>query len=282
MKSKLLGREMVEYPYASFEGRRVTVTGGKGSIGRALVRSGLPPQGGVWTSLDLNNSAYQIYDALDCDILDYPSLVASLAGHQSDTIVHAAAHKHAPYAEDNPAAVADVNVRGTANVVRAALELGIDRLVFTSTCKAAQPETVYGASKLVGERIVLNAGFTVARLYNVIESHGNVFEIWDEAVRNGEVCKVAWAERYYIHMGEAVGFILSCLQREPGRYVPYAERIDTHRLYGAWLREHSVKNTGYENIPLRRGDRLTEPRWAVYEQGRHLLDGASRVTSPHD
>jgi UDP-N-acetylglucosamine 4,6-dehydratase len=277
--SKLLGREIVEYRYLSFEGKRVAVTGGMGALGRALIRSGLPPQGGIWTAIDLSHH----YDAIGTDILNYEALVRTLHGHHADMVVHAAANKHAPEGELHPAEVARTNIDGTENVVNACLELGIDRLVFLSTCKAAQPETVYGASKLVGERIVLNAGFTVARLYNVVESSRNVFEIWQQALEEGRACEVASAcRRRFIHLGEARSFILSCFDRDPGRYVPYAEAIGMDDLFMRWQRENADKNTGCAQVKPRRGDRIEEPRWASYETGRNFLDGSSRVTSPHD
>lgn len=276
--SNLLQRRVIDYPYSRFEGRRVAVTGGAGALGRALIRGGLPPQGGVWTSIDLPHA----YDALGADILNYESLVRTLHGHKADMIVHAAANKHAPEGEAWPFPVADVNIRGTENVVNAALELGIDRLVFTSTCKAANPETVYGASKLVGERIVLNAGFTVARLYNVVESSRNVFSIWEEAVRNGEQCQVMNAVRRFIHLGEAIPFILGCFDREPGRYIPESYEHTIEDIYHRWVRENSERNTGFVITDRRRGDRFAEPRVAAAEQAIPQVDGAYRVESPHD
>lgn len=276
--SKLLERNVVTYPYSRFDGRRVAVTGGRGAIGRALIRGGLPPQGGIWTAIDLPMA----YDAIGTDILDYESLVRTLHGHKADMIVHAAANKHAPEGEVHPYDVADVNVRGTQNVVDAALELGIDRLVFTSTCKAANPETVYGASKLVGERIVLNAGFTVARFYNVVESSRNVFSIWAQATLDDEPCLIMPCERYFIHLGEAVSFVLSCFDRESGRYVPYATLSEMIDIHNRWRRENAERNTGWEIDLPRRGDRLVEPAWGTHESPLGQNDHALKIVSRHD
>lgn len=275
--SKLLQRPIRHYQWDSFDGKRVAVTGGAGAIGRALIRGGKPLQGGNWSGVDLISI---LRDGVD--ILNYDALEARLANLSVDTVIHAAADKHAPQGELYPADVADLNVRGTDNVVRVCQELGIPTLVFLSTCKAAQPETVYGASKLVGERIVLNAGYTVARLYNVVESSGNVFRIWEQAVKDGDPCLVMEAQRRFIHLGECVEFILSCCQRPPGRYVPYAEPIWVGQLHMNWLREHAGTNPGHQIVPLRRGDREVEPAWGAHETAYANGDGSSRVVSPHD
>ena len=276
--SKLLRRTIRHYQHGSFEGRRVVVTGGAGAIGRALIRGGLPPQGGIWSAIYLPMA----YDAIGTDILNYDALRSTLEGHKADVVIHAAANKHAPEGEVYPFPVADLNIRGTEHVVNACRELGIETLVFLSTCKAAQPETVYGASKLVGERIILNAGGTVARLYNVVESSRNVFKIWEDATAKGEPCQVVQARRRFTHLGEAREFILSCCERPPGRYVPYSESHWMGQIHMNWLREHASANTGTVVAPLRRGDREIEPIWAKHEFGFPNADGSYRVTGPHD
>lgn len=275
--SKLLQRPIRHYRYDRFTDQRVAVTGGAGAIGRALIKGGTPPQGGHWASLDLDD-----WYGNRLDVLDENHLFERLRAIDPQVVIHAAADKHAPQGEIYPAEVADLNVRGTDNVVRVCQELGIPTLVFLSTCKAAQPETVYGASKLVGERIVLNAGYTVARLYNVVESSGNVFRIWEQAVKDGDPCLVMEAQRRFIHLGECVEFILSCCQRPPGRYVPYAEPIWVGQLHMNWLREHAGTNPGHQIVPLRRGDREVEPAWGAHETAYANGDGSSRVVSPHD
>src|SRR4051812_30487877 len=92
----------------------------------------------------------------------------------ADAAVHLAAHKFAGMGEELPEEVAHLNIVGTGNVVRA-----VPKVVLASTCKAAAPITCYGASKLIAERIVLNAGGTVVRLVNVLGSSGSVTQIWD-------------------------------------------------------------------------------------------------------
>jgi FlaA1/EpsC-like NDP-sugar epimerase len=92
-------------------------------------------------------------------------------------IYHLAGAKHAPEGEQHPAMVARVNTIGTDNIVRAACGA---KVILASTCKAGDPETAYGASKLIAERIVLNAGGVVVRFFNVRETAGNVFRLWEQ------------------------------------------------------------------------------------------------------
>jgi hypothetical protein len=110
------------------------------------------------------------------DLPDYD--VTDLAAFRrfvgADACIHLAGLKYADRAELDPLPTVDVNVRGTANVVAV---FGA-RCVVASTCKAADPETVYGASKLIAERIALEAGARVVRLVNVLGSPGSVTDIW--------------------------------------------------------------------------------------------------------
>jgi FlaA1/EpsC-like NDP-sugar epimerase len=262
----LLLREEHTYPYALGD-RLVAITGGSGSIG-AAIRSTADK---TFSTFDISHKPKPV------DILDYDALLQMLDYACASVVIHAAANKHAPEGESHPYDVADLNVRGTENVVRACRELGIERLVFVSTCKAAQPETVYGASKLVGERIVLNAGYTVARLYNVVESSRNVFDIWSKA---GKQIGVAQCSRFFITLDEAVSFILSCVDRDPGRFVPDASQHRMLDIAERWSTLHP--GVTVRSIPPRRGDRQVEPRWADHERGYKQEDGSFKVVSAHD
>ena len=109
----------------------------------------------------------------------------------------------------------EVNVLGTRNVLAHAPEGS--HVVTASTCKACEPETAYGASKLVAERVTLNAGGSVARFYNVVESSGNVFEIWSE-LDPSEPLEVTPCRRYFISLAEAVSLVVWTAILPPARY----------------------------------------------------------------
>lgn len=149
--------------------------------------------------------------------------------------------------------MADLNIHGTHYVCSRAAEHGVRNVIVASTCKAIEPETVYGASKLVAERIALNLGYTVARFFNVIDSAGNVFEIWRQRIAEGAPLPVTPCKRYFVSGREAVAYVVHLLGRPAGRrYAPYpGDPIDVADMATRFA------GAGYPvvDVPPRRGDR---------------------------
>jgi dTDP-glucose 4,6-dehydratase len=194
-----------------------------------------------------------------------------------DVIFHLAGAKHAPEGEEDPVGVAMTNAIGTANVLAAADAVGA-RVVTASTCKAANPQTAYGASKLIAERATLNAGGSVARFFNVIETCGNVFRTW-EGLAEHESIPVTPAARYFITIREAVALVLWAAVLPPGRYIVNpGRRPRTMPSVAAAL----YPDRPQQFIPLRRGDRMAEPMLAVEERAMPVSAWLWRITSSHD
>jgi FlaA1/EpsC-like NDP-sugar epimerase len=219
------------------------------------------------------------FDVLATDIDEYDVRVnapgRSYVEYDPTIVFHLAAAKHAPDGEVNPLAVAETNVIGTANVLD---DFPRAKVVLTSTCKAADPETAYGASKLIAERMVLNAGGTVARLYNVTEASGNVLEYW-ASLPPDEPLPVTPCLRYFISMEQAVDLVLRCAVLPTGRY-----SIDPgwQRAMESVAREH-YPGRALRFIYPRRGDRLQEPLIARSERFAWAQDdGLRKIESPHD
>lgn len=189
-------------------------------------------------------------------------------------IFHLAGAKHAPQGELDPYDVLDVNSVGTENVL---CQFPDAKVIFTSTCKAADPETAYGASKLIAERMVLNAGGVVARLFNVMEASGNVFEIWD-AIPEEEPLPVMPCQRFFIHMPQVVYLLLRCVELPSGRYAPDP---GLPRWMDEVAREVYPDRALVWRVP-RRGDRKREPMHAGCETWVPLGDGIARIDNPHD
>lgn len=232
------------------------VTGAQGSIGRALMKL-LPDAVGI--------------DIWDWDIR-YPWSGPDY--FKPNVVFHLAAAKDAPEGEVDPNRVLQVNATGTANVLR---RWPGARVILASTCKACVPETVYGASKLIAERLVLNAGGSVARFHNVVETHGNVFEKW--AALEDRPLPVTDCSRYFIHVDQATDLLVSILGLAPGRYL-----IDP----GSIERMVDIANRFYPgrevvHIPRRRGDRAVEPLVAPHEILLPTdIERVLKVVSPHD
>lgn len=230
---------------------RVLVTGSDGFIGRRVVRL-----------LKERGHEPVLFDH-PLDVLE----PADLESCQADAALHLAAHKHAPYGEDHPAEVADLNVRGTANVARV-----VPRVVLASTCKAAAPITCYGASKLIAERVVLNAGGTVVRLVNVLGSSGSVTDIWEQ-VPGGEPLPVTNCERMFIAPDAAARLLVDALDFPPGRYGPWAERRSVRSLAAELYPGRPTVG-----IPLRNGDRPFERLLNDDEEATFVDGGLVRIT----
>lgn len=126
----------------------------------------------------------------------------------TDLVIHCAAMKHVEICERYPSAAMYNNVDVTTAVTEYCDATGTD-MVLVSSDKACLPQSVYGATKLLAEKIVLQAGYSVVRLGNVIGSSGSVFHKWHQAIKEG--CPISLTDpsmtRYFIPVEEAASFI---------------------------------------------------------------------------
>lgn len=270
--ARVLDRPIWDIPldeaFTALTGKRILITGGEGSIGQALA-----------TKIQENTDCYvKITDIDSLDVRDLWKVDLEFCRAYPDYVFHLAGAKHAPSGELDPVAVAETNITGTVNVVKAAKNCQA-KVILASTCKACDPETAYGASKLIAERIVLGAGGLVARFYNVIETSGNVFEIWDEQLaRNEGRLTVTGCQRFFITLSEAVGLLLTTITLPSGRYcVIPGKRRDMWAVAGAYC--PGISRTW---IKERRGDRLNEILHGTSETGERLDTWLMKVNSPHE
>lgn len=237
------------------------VTGAAGAVGSALVPQLRKLGAVVATDIDV------------MDVTDSGAVRRMLRRTSPTTIYHLAGAKHAPAGEVDPEHVARVNILGTANVLEHA---GHARVVFSSTCKACDPETAYGASKLIAERMVLNAGGVVVRYFNIPEAGGNVFRIW-EAIPFPDPLPVTDCWRYFVSMGEAVELTVRAASLPSGRYAPDPGNAQ----YIPSLAGRLYPNRAQIHIPRRRGDRPREPLHAACETVERL-GSFLQIVGAHD
>ncbi len=243
----LLPREerVPEPPTAILEGHRVLVTGADGFLGRRIAQR-----------LDALGAHSYLTDLHDLDVGDAELVDKTMRQLRPDFVVHLAAMKHAPVGEMHPLETTQVNVLGTHNVVEAAKAAGIGdgRLVFGSTCMAAAPETVYGATKLLGERLALRAGYSAVRFGNVLGSTGSVLELWVAQAENGDSLTVTPCRRYWLTPREAVALTLAVFALPRGLY--HLDAGDPEPVEA--LARRFDPTAELEEIPPRLGDRLVE------------------------
>lgn len=244
----------------------VLVTGAAGSIGSAIRD-------------DLSTAASEVhFTDTELNVTDFFSLERFVKKTQPATIIHLAGAKHAPEGEIDPYGAMMVNAFGTKNVLEAAERVGA-HVVVASTCKACDPETAYGASKLIAERMALNAGATVIRFYNVIETSGNVFEIWKSIPYHEQIPVAASCERIFMTAREATQLTLWAAQYNiPGRFVLGGVIRRTMESVAIDL----YPDRAIDWIHPRRGDRLVEPFAARSEELFPYEGPVTQVTSPHD
>ncbi len=236
----LLRREPVQTDGAAVQallrGKRVLVTGGGGSIGSELCRQILrcdPAQlvivgHGENSVFEIGNEllrflaktpptpAAPLVRSVIADVRFPDRLQAIFAEVRPQVVFHAAAHKHVPLMEANPAEAITNNVLGTRNVLAAAQAVGVEHFVMISTDKAVNPTSVMGASKRVAELLVHEAAAASGRPYvavrfgNVLGSRGSVVLTFKQQIAAGGPVTITDPEmtRYFMTIPEAVQLVL--------------------------------------------------------------------------
>lgn len=183
-----------------FKNKKILVTGGTGFIGSEIVRKLLQYKPDAVRILSNDeDSVFRIIQELGegdnkrylvGDIRDKERLL--LAMEDIDIVYHAAALKHVPLCEYNPFEAIKTNVVGTQNVIDAALNCGVEKVISISTDKAVNPINTMGATKLLAEKLVIDANyykgtrktiFSCVRFGNVLFSRGSVIPLFEEQIR---------------------------------------------------------------------------------------------------
>ena len=187
------------------KGKTVLVTGGAGSVGSEVVKRLLkqkPAQLRIYSRDEGKHHAFleelgrpKNVRMLVGDIRDKDRL--SLAFRGVDVVYHAAALKHVPLCEYNPFEAVRTNIVGSQNIIDVAVEQGVDRVIAVSTDKVIDPVSVMGTSKLMMEKLMINANyynggapttFACVRFGNVAWARGSVLPLWKkQAELNGEI-----------------------------------------------------------------------------------------------
>ncbi len=211
-----------------YSGKRVLVTGGCGTIGKELIDQLLKQNPQELRVVDNNEEGiffldqkYHDFRNINItigDIRDAYKMQDVLDGIQ--VVFHTAALKHVAICEHAPLDAVMTNIMGVKNIIRASLNSGVSRVIFTSTDKAVNPTNVMGTSKLMGERLITaannyakdhNVVFSSTRFGNVLASRGSVVQVFYKQIKNGGPLTVTDPKmtRFIMTIEESVRLVLA-------------------------------------------------------------------------
>lgn len=209
------------------------ITGGAGYLGRALLRILAKESPHIICTIfsrDHGKHArcqkeFPQHRYIIGDVRDYDSVELAMAGHR--TVVHAAAFKYVPEGETNVIECHEINVLGSLNVARAAMRTGVERVVGLSTDKACQPINVYGMTKLMMERIFIEADtkshtrFNLVRYGNVVSSTGSAIPIFRRQAKDTGVIRITNPDmtRFWLSVYDAARLIIMALNENKGKTI---------------------------------------------------------------
>jgi UDP-N-acetylglucosamine 4,6-dehydratase len=264
--------------YHAFDDKAVLITGGTGSFGRRFVRA-LIERSKARRVVIYSRDEFKQYemeqelrrDAAGTlrffigDVRDQARL--ALAMREIDIVIHAAALKHVPAAEYNPFECIRTNVNGAENVVQAALQCGVSKVLALSTDKAANPINLYGASKLASDKIFVAANnlsgsvgtrFALVRYGNVVGSRGSVVPFFRKLIAEGAT-KLPVTDprmtRFWITLTQGVDFVASSVATMRGGEI-FVPKIPSMRITD--LAEAMAPGLPLEYVGIRPGEKLHE------------------------
>ena len=258
-----------------FNGKNILITGGTGSFGKKyteILLSKYRPNKIIIFSRD-ELKQYEMAQEFNAKCMRY--FIGDVRDNQRlkqatkdvDFIIHAAALKHVPIAEYNPMECIKTNIDGAQNVIEAALENGVKRVIALSTDKAANPVNLYGATKLASDKLFVAANnlvgnqdikFSVVRYGNVVGSRGSVVPFFKKLIIDGAKELPITDERmtrFFITLEDGVNFVLKNFERMQGGEIfvpkiPSMKIVDMAKALAPDL-EHKI-------VGIRAGEKLHE------------------------
>ncbi len=258
-----------------FNGKNILITGGTGSFGKKyaeiLLKRYKPNKIIIYSRDELKQ--YEMAQEYNdkCmryfigDVRDFDRLKKAMK--DVDYVIHAAALKHVPIAEYNPMECIKTNINGAQNVIDAALENRVKKVIALSTDKAANPVNLYGATKLASDKLFVAANnligeediqFSVVRYGNVMCSRGSVIPFFRKLINEGATELPITDEkmtRFLITLEEGVNFVLKNFRRMQGGEI-FVPKIPSMKI--TELAKALAPNLPHKIIGIRPGEKLHE------------------------
>ena len=277
-----------------FDNKKILITGGTGSLGRALTKRLLAEKVDVIRIFSRNENKQVTMQSefnddrlrfLIGDVRDLPRLQRALDG--IDIVFHTAALKHVPVIEYNPFEAINTNVIGSRNVVEACLSENVEKVIGVGTDKAVSPLNTYGATKLLMEKLFVTASnylsdknktkFISLRYGNVLGSSGSVIPKFIEQIKSNKKITITdpGMTRFSITMDEALDFILDSTISGHGSEV-FIPKLRSYKIDDVKIvLQELLGNTGEEKIPVRQGEKFHETLINI-DEARTTLESESK------
>ncbi len=218
------------------------------------------------------------------DIRDKERLLRALDG--VDIVVHAAALKQVLACEYNPIEAVKTNIHGSENIINAAIDRKVKKVIALSTDKAVQPANLYGATKMVSDRLFISANFyttnkttsfSVVRYGNVAGSRGSVIPVFKKLIEKGEK-KLPITDfrmtRFWITRDEGVNLVFKAIERSKGGEI-FVSKIPSFKIVD--LAKAMLPDAELVEVGIRPGEKLhevliaEEDSWSTYEYEDHFV-----------
>jgi len=283
-----------------FNNKNILITGGTGSFGKKYTKTLLekysPKKIIIYSRDELKQFEMQQDFNQPCmryfigDVRDKERLTQAMNG--VDFVIHAAALKQVPAAEYNPMECIKTNIKGAENVISAALANNVEKIIALSTDKAANPVNLYGATKLVSDKLFVAANnisgghkttFSVVRYGNVVGSRGSVVPFFEKLIKEGsQEIPVTHEEmtRFWITLQDGVDFVLKNFDRMLGGEI-FVPKIPSMRIMD--LAKAMAPDLPIKIIGIRPGEKLHEimcpadDSYHTYEYDDHFVIAPSII-----
>lgn len=282
---------------SQLDGSSVLITGGTGSLGKALVQYLLKETEvrriAIFSRDELKQQHLRIQFQDDPRLRWFLGDVRDLdrlkrAFHGVDFVIHAAALKQVDTGEYNPMEFVKTNVLGSQNVIDASIDAGVKRLVALSTDKASSPINLYGATKLTADKLFVAANnysqaygtfFAVVRYGNVMGSRGSVIPFFQKIAAEGKPLPVTDLRmtRFWISIDSAVKFVIDSLEMMTGGEL-YVPRIPSMKIID--LAHAVAPDSELEEIGMRPGEKLHEEMISADDSRRTIILENRFVVTP--
>ena len=269
-----------------FDGKTILVTGGTGSFGKMftslLLDEWNPDSVRIYSRGELLQWEMQQKNQderlrfLIGDVRDKDRLYRAM--NDVDIVVHAAALKQVPTAEYNPLEAVKTNIDGAANVINASIDNGVERVMALSTDKAVHPVNLYGATKMVAEKLFVQGNayaggrktrFACTRYGNVVGSRGSIVPLFLEQRKQGRVTITdERMTRFWLTLEQGARFVARCIETMKGGEI-FVPKIPSMRITD--LARVIAPDCEVEIIGIRPGEKLHEVL-LTEDEARHSKD----------